>query len=65
MFLHTLVDNAGVELDCDRSTDDLAQETAGISGVAGGIWCWALAIGGHDDFGKLTEWRVVSTERMA
>jgi hypothetical protein len=30
-MLPTLVDNTGVELDGDRSPDDLAQEATGIS----------------------------------
>jgi hypothetical protein len=47
MCADTFVDDAGVELDGNGSSYDLAQEAAGISGVAGGFGCWAFAVGGH------------------
>jgi hypothetical protein len=43
----TFVDNARIELDGDRSANDLTQKATRVSGVASSVWHWAVAVGGH------------------
>lgn len=43
----TFVDDARVQLDSDRSANNLAEEAAGVSRVGGSLWCWTFAVCGH------------------
>ena len=43
----TFIDDARVQLDSHRSSDDFAEKATGISRVTSGFGCWAFAIGGH------------------
>jgi hypothetical protein len=49
----TFVNNARVQLDSNRRTDDLAQEAAGVSRVTPHLRLGSLAVGGHGSWGNV------------